>query len=333
MDLLVDNGASNSLLKFSSLPNEFKQVIQNFCLKHEVNQDLKNHSIGIKTCNGDSFCECVVARVWLTIGTWSGEHQFIISDNITNQDGILGRDFLMKYETVIDNRNDSLRISSNPSKNFISTNNCQTTNLMENYFIETKTMSKPCFLTQKQNLPKDSESILEVQLENMENFDSNMDVIFEPAHLNSIVLAHSVNKVEDGKIFISAINLSDREIKNEIKSGQVLGSANKIDIESVMIETIENVQKTHEDVVNIEIKNKINEQVIDSNLKEQEVNELKNLIFEFKDCFSCSENDLGKTNLIKHQINTGSSNPVKQPPYRVPSFIRNEIDKEIDKML
>lgn len=60
-----------------------------------------------------SFSECVVARVWLTIGSWSGEHQFIITDNNTNQDGILGRDFLLQYETLIDNRNGKLKINSN----------------------------------------------------------------------------------------------------------------------------------------------------------------------------------------------------------------------------
>ena len=333
MNLLVDNGASNSLLKFSSLPNDFKQVINNFCTKNQSNRDLKKHSIGIKTCNGDSFSECVVARVWLTIGSWSGEHQFIITDNITNQDGILGRDFLLQYETVIDNRNDTLKINS-IQKNMSNLNNFELTeDSVETYFIENKSWNKSCFIPHRQKLVKNCESILEVQLEDSNEFGPNLDVLFEPVQLDSVILAHSLSKVEDGRMFISAINLSDKDI--EINTGQKVGTASEVEVETVAVEKTSGSCSNDVDIneLDVQIKEKIESILIDTSLKDEEIVELKKLIFEYKDCFSWSENEIGKTNLIKHKINTGFSKPVKQPPYRVPSFVRNQIDNEVEKML
>ncbi|MCG8048608.1 MAG: retroviral-like aspartic protease family protein, partial [Candidatus Thiodiazotropha endolucinida] len=45
---------------------------------------------------------------------------------------------------------------------------------------------------------------------------------------------------------------------------------------------------------------------------------LKTLLLKFQDSFSKNEWDLGLTHLTAHPINTGSAEPVKQPPRRVP---------------
>ncbi|CAF0905539.1 unnamed protein product [Brachionus calyciflorus] len=83
----------------------------------------------------------------------------------------------------------------------------------------------------------------------------------------------------------------------------------------------------------IEIRETIDSITLSPNLEPEEAKTLKNLIFEYRDCFSWSENDIGKTQLIKHKINTGFSEPIKQPPFRVPAHIRQEIENEIKKML
>ena len=235
MDLLVDNGASNSLLKFSSLPTHFKNVIQTFCTNLDHNQDLKKHSVGIKTCNGDSFAECVVARVWLSIGQWSGEHQFIITDNITNQEGISGRDFLLQYNTVIDNSNNILRINNKNTNASITTNSCEVSNTVKTYFIQSNSTSKSCYLSSKTKVPKDSESLLEVKFDDLNEFNSEKDVLFEPVKMKSLFLAHSVSKIEDGKMYVSAINVSGKDV--EMDSGQKVGSINEV--ANVEVESVE----------------------------------------------------------------------------------------------
>ncbi|CAC5409281.1 Retrovirus-related Pol polyprotein from transposon 297 [Mytilus coruscus] len=46
-----------------------------------------------------------------------------------------------------------------------------------------------------------------------------------------------------------------------------------------------------------------------------------------------SDRDLGRTNLVRHTINTGNNAPVKQPPRRIPIYMREEADRHIDDML
>jgi hypothetical protein len=102
------------------------------------------------------------------------------------------------------------------------------------------------------------------------------------------------------------------------------------------VESVNEPVREEKDVLEMldeKIKQTINSLVLDPNLKLEEAEALKNLIYEYRDCFSWSEDDIGKTSITKHITNTGSSKPVKQPPYRVLSFIRNEIEKKVEKML
>jgi hypothetical protein len=46
-------------------------------------------------------------------------------------------------------------------------------------------------------------------------------------------------------------------------------------------------------------------------LKREQKEKLQKLIQEFEDIFAKDENDLGRTNLAKHSINTGDHEPIK----------------------
>ena len=59
---------------------------------------------------------------------------------------------------------------------------------------------------------------------------------------------------------------------------------------------------------------------------------LYHLLCEFSDLFSQGSHDLGRTDLVKHHINTGSAAPVRQPPRRLPLAKREEADKAIEEM-
>lgn len=49
--------------------------------------------------------------------------------------------------------------------------------------------------------------------------------------------------------------------------------------------------------------------------------------------FASSDNDLGKTNVVKHKFDTGDARPIKQPPRRLPVHTREEVDKLVEDML
>ena len=60
---------------------------------------------------------------------------------------------------------------------------------------------------------------------------------------------------------------------------------------------------------------------------------IRNLLVDYKDVFSKDKNDLGKTNLVEHTIDTGEAKPVAYPPRRVPLAFAEEEKKEIKRML
>lgn len=45
------------------------------------------------------------------------------------------------------------------------------------------------------------------------------------------------------------------------------------------------------------------------------------------------EGDLGRTNLVRHVIDTQGATPVRQPPRRLPFHRREEVKQLLDKML
>ena len=91
------------------------------------------------------------------------------------------------------------------------------------------------YLSSKTKVPKDSESLLEVKFDDLNEFNSEKDVLFEPVKMKSLFLAHSVSKIEDGKMYVSAINVSGKDV--EMDSGQKVGSINEV--ANVEVESVE----------------------------------------------------------------------------------------------
>ena len=60
---------------------------------------------------------------------------------------------------------------------------------------------------------------------------------------------------------------------------------------------------------------------------------LAELLTNFSDIFASSSLDLGHTQLVQHEIDTGDARPIKQRPYRVSNSHRVEIDRHISNML
>ena len=57
------------------------------------------------------------------------------------------------------------------------------------------------------------------------------------------------------------------------------------------------------------------------------------LLCKYASVFSESDSDIGRTGIIKHKIPTGTTQPIKQRPRRVPVHMNEEVDHQIDNML
>ena len=61
--------------------------------------------------------------------------------------------------------------------------------------------------------------------------------------------------------------------------------------------------------------------------------EVEALLVEFADVFACSADDLGRTSIVRHEINTSGTRPIRQHPRCLPLSQRVEAEAEIANML
>lgn len=59
---------------------------------------------------------------------------------------------------------------------------------------------------------------------------------------------------------------------------------------------------------------------------------LKDLLLEYETSFSTNSQDIGQTSIVKHKIETGMAQPIKQRPKRIPQSKREEVSKVIKEM-
>ena len=60
--------------------------------------------------------------------------------------------------------------------------------------------------------------------------------------------------------------------------------------------------------------------------------QVHNLLCEFAHLFSQGPQDLGRTDIVKHQINTKEAAPIRQRPHRLPLAKREEAQQMIEQM-
>ena len=67
-------------------------------------------------------------------------------------------------------------------------------------------------------------------------------------------------------------------------------------------------------------------------LDQAQQNKALDLLAGFTDVFSKNSDDLGRTTLVQHQINTEGAAPIRQPPRRLPLSQRKEARRQVEKM-
>ena len=68
-------------------------------------------------------------------------------------------------------------------------------------------------------------------------------------------------------------------------------------------------------------------------LAEEECEEVAKLLHRHKDVFSLSEQDLDRTNLVTHHIDTGNARPIKQQPRRTSPSKHAEVERQVEDLL
>ena len=71
----------------------------------------------------------------------------------------------------------------------------------------------------------------------------------------------------------------------------------------------------------------------DSVLNDGDRIKFQNLFKKYRDVFAFSNDQLGRTSLVQHVIDTGDAMPIKQRPYRTSPECKQEIDRQVEDML
>ena len=70
-----------------------------------------------------------------------------------------------------------------------------------------------------------------------------------------------------------------------------------------------------------------------SALSSAEQSRLRELLQDYRDIFAIHPDELGRTNIVQHHIETGDHPPIRSRPYRVPYAQKETIEKHIEDML
>ena len=68
-------------------------------------------------------------------------------------------------------------------------------------------------------------------------------------------------------------------------------------------------------------------------LTTDQTSQVRQVIWRYQTVFSSGPSDLGRTDVIKHRIDTGDNRPVKLPPRKIPVHLQDAVFKEIDRLL
>ena len=191
-------------------------------------------------------------------------------------------------------------------------------------------------------LPPGKGRVLEVQLKSQ--FSATDSLLFEPHQLLGLDAPEAVVTHNDGKILIAVEN--NASLSARLEPGQCVGTVTPIDFvplkdNSEAAEAVSPTQKqqdsangplsvvtnggTHE---NERLERLFTALSLESGngLTDQQVQALKKMI---ADVFALDDTELGHTELVQHQVDTGDTTPIKQPVRRV---FRDKIAAMVDEM-
>lgn len=283
LNFLVDTGAAISIIKSDTL-------------KNLPNLDRKEESHGIQVCGiGEEKFE-IKEYVILNVFNKYTHNFYVININIPF-DGILGIDFLKKYNAEINLANAKLKLQNKvpmPNKS--------------NDIREREPFSK---ITIKSR----TEQIIPILIKNVKNGDC----IIEQQELdNKLLIPNALVSVKNYVAYTSCINKGLKPIEYEAYR-ELEGFP--VELEEISINTINYEPKNRtEKVVN---------QIRTDHMNSEEKRNILNICKDFKDIFHIDGDTFSFSNTIKHAID---SPPVYTKNYRYPQVHKAEVKDQIQKL-
>ncbi|UYV77866.1 K02A2.6-like [Cordylochernes scorpioides] len=301
-DMVIDTGANVTLVR--------TDVFQNLYPKPA---EVRMKPISLQTATGEraKVHHCVLLSI--QIGSKIFQHKGYVADIM--DECIIGLDVLRQFGLSIDIGRNLLRTSDEDIP-------LLTSQQLHNF------QACRVLALEDTQVPPRSECVIKGQLETTTVIPKF--AILEgdsEAPSRGILVAKELIDTGRDVIPVRVVNLYDSA--RAIKKGSCLGNAEP----AVLIKRNHPVmQKSkREDNVPDHL-----QQVWEETMKELQPGqqkELATLLATYGNIFAKSSEDYGRTDLTKHRINTGESNPIKQAPHRIPLARRQEAETLVKEML
>lgn len=262
--------------------------------------------VSLRTVTGDSANVYGEMEVELRLGRMKLYHRVLVAD--IEDEFILGMDVIKQHGFTFDNKLNILKLGT---EEFVLSNTIDEAPI--------KVKAAKMF-----RISGNSEKIIFGKLE--KNSGSCVGLVQHHNQNNRLLIARSLVS-STGEIPIRVANIFPNNVK-----------INKDD-EIAIFEPVKWVARCEEDdklpSERTSASLKIPEQFLKSwehlSLEDQE--KAKQFVTEHSGIFESEKGNTGRTNVIQHQINTGTAYPIRQPPRRLPVAKHQEVQSLVDKML
>ena len=203
-------------------------------------------------------------------------------------------------------------------------------------------------LVHSTTIPSMKGRVVEAQLENSDSFRGS-ELLFQPEHkvldgLGVWTQESLITVQPDGRAFIPLQNFQGTSIK--LDEGVHLGVASLCDIprqdEPVKVTEpkqgngalLRSTCASVKALINTPERYERLRSVLDfpDTLDAYQIENFKQLLMKSTDVFALNDSELGCTDVVSHNIDTGDKLPVKQPPYRAPMIYREKIAEMVMEM-
>ncbi|XP_072039013.1 uncharacterized protein [Amphiura filiformis] len=291
------------------------------------------------TANGQAIDCLGKAKFKLKVNDTDTYHEIWVAD--INEEGILGFDFLKTHQCVLDFAECSLLLNELPSSPYDEDE-------------ENETYLCQIAVNKATIIPAESEALISTKLVNKPNSSSStLEVetlgLVEPTwsfiESEQMMVAKTLIDSSTEEVVLRVINPHNEP--RQMYEGMIIATVEPIE------EIIDQPETVQCNSISVDEESENKEEIIPKSTSESELPEylqdlwerskqnlskveqesLQKLLIKYKHVFAKSKTDLGRTNLVKHHIDTGDAPPVKMPSRRLPMHQREEEKVQVETML
>ena len=303
---LLDSGAAVSVVRYDSLDE---------CWRQRIKDDVAQNTVA-----ADGLPLEVVGHIGIpvSLGKFGADHEFTVVKNLSVE-CILGADFLVRHDAVIDCRENTLALGDNPR--------CEVPISIAPSIQPSTLEGITVAIPDTMEIPARSVMLITAQLSRVfgrEGFVEPLSTT-RTGIPKGILVARTLTQVGTSQnIVLEVTNISPTPTK--VYKGTTLGTFTPMDDICV----VNSVQDDETQPGNTARPPEVD--LTETDLSPTQCHELLDLLATFTTLFATPENSLGKTSVVKHGMQTTGA-PIRQPLRRLPESLKLVVEQEVEKML